>query len=419
MAVRVAIMTVGSRGDVAPYAGLADGLVRAGHDVTVVTHARFEPLLSGSAVRFHPIPIDPHAELHGARGQSLHRSRTGPGKLARVLAMARSLAGEMADDLLRAAQASDILLLAGSVAPLGCAIAEGLGLPSIGLNLQPLHPTGAFVPPMAGVGSWGAPANRAAGHGVHLALAHVYAPAAQRVRQRLGSSSHGPWAQHRERERAHWPVLHGYSPLVVPRPGDWRPGLDVTGYWWPRVPDPQLPGALRDFIADGPAPVFIGLGSATVPDPARVSDEIVRALRAAGLRGVLQEGWAGLHATDDDMITIGDVPHSVLFPHLAAVVHHAGAGTTGAGLRAGIPAVPLPIQFDAGFWADRLVRLGVAPRAVPLRRLTADGLAAALKEATSDPGHRRRARALADRLATEDGVTPVLEAINRAVEQGR
>ncbi|MFE4856602.1 glycosyltransferase [Streptomyces sp. NPDC056670] len=418
MAVRVAIMTVGSRGDVAPYAGLAEGLVRAGHDVTLVTHARFEPLLSRSAIRFHPIPIDPHAELHGARGQLLHRSRTGPGKLVRVLTMARSLAGEMADDLLRAAQASDLVLLAGSVAPLGYAIAEALGLPSIGLNLQPLHPTGAFVPPLAGVGTWGAPVNRAAGHGVHLALAHVYGPAAQDVRRRLGGPSRGLRAQHRERERGHWPVLHGYSPLVVPRPRDWRPGLEVTGYWWPRVSEPQLPTRLRDFLAAGPAPVFVGLGSATVPDPARVSGRIVRALRAAGLRGVLQEGWAGLHAEGDDIITIGDVPHSVLFPHLAAVVHHAGAGTTGAGLRAGVPAVPVPIQFDAGFWADRLVRLGVAPRALPLRRLTADALAAALQEATSDPGYRVRARAVADRLAAEDGVGPVLDAVNRAARDG-
>ncbi|MFG3284574.1 glycosyltransferase [Streptomyces sp. NPDC048111] len=411
-------MTVGSRGDVAPYAGLADGLVRGGHDVTVVTHARFEPLVAKSSIRFHPLPIDPHAELHGARGQALHRSRTGPGKLARVLAMARTLAGEMADDLLQAARAADMLLLAGSVAPLGCVIAEGLRLPSIGLHLQPLHPTAEFVPPMVGVGSWGGPVNRAAGNGVHLALAHVYGPAAQEVQRRLGVPLRGLRTQHRERERGRWPVLHGYSPLVVPRPRDWRPGLDATGYWWPRVPDPQLPHRLSDFLAAGPPPVFVGLGSATVPDPVAVSGEIVRALRAAGLRGVLQEGWAGLHADDDDIITIGDVPHSELFPHLAAVVHHAGAGTTGAGLRAGVPVVPVPVQFDATFWADRLVRLGVAPRALPLRQLTAARLAESLGEATGNPAYRLRARRLAERMAAEDGVAPVLDAVNRAARHG-
>ncbi|MFI6683962.1 glycosyltransferase [Streptomyces sp. NPDC050485] len=155
MTVRVAITTVGSRGDAAPYAGLADGLVAGGHHVTVVTHACFEPPLSDSPAGFHPLPIDPRAELRSARGQVLHHSRTGPGMLARVVSLARSLAGEMADDLLQAAQASDVLLLAGSVTPLGYAIADGLGLPSAGLNLQPIHATGAFAPPMTGGGTGG------------------------------------------------------------------------------------------------------------------------------------------------------------------------------------------------------------------------------------------------------------------------
>jgi UDP:flavonoid glycosyltransferase YjiC (YdhE family) len=229
---------------------------------------------------------------------------------------------------------------------------------------------------MTGGGTWGALANRASGHGVHLALHHVYAPAARKVRRRLGLPPRSLRAQRRERERRHWPVLHGHSPLVVPRPRDWRAGLEVAAYWWPRVPGRQLPIRLRDFIAAGPAPVFIGLGSATVPDPARFTAQIVQALRAAGPRGVIQEGWAGLHTDNDDIITIGDVPHSVLFPHMAAVVHHAGAGTTGAGLRAGVPAVPMPVQFDGAFWADRLVRLGVAPQTVPPRQLTPPRLTA-------------------------------------------
>ena len=141
----------------------------------------------------------------------------------------------------------------------------------------------------------------------------------------------------------------------------------------------------------------------------------MRALRRAGLRGVIQRGWGGLEAEgdSDDVLTIDEVPHSALFPRTAAVVHHAGAGTTAAGLRAGVPAVPVPIQFDEGFWAARLVGLGVAPCAVPLRRLTADTLAPALVRATRDPGYRERARALGARIRGEDGVTPVVDAVNR------
>ncbi|MEU6576679.1 glycosyltransferase [Streptomyces sp. NPDC046805] len=403
-------MTAGSRGDVAPYTGLGHGLSRAGHDVTLVTHGCYEPLVAGSGVRFHTLPVDPRAELESSRGRGLHRSTSGAGKLVRLGEMARRLVGRMTDDLVAAARAHDVLLLAASVAPLGHAIAEGLSLPSMGVYLQPLAPTREFAPPVLGAGSWGGPGNRIAGHGVGWAVEQVFAAAVPAVRGRLGLPRLRPGAARRERERQ-WPVHHGFSPLVVPRPRDWRAGLGVCGYWWPYDADTRLPAVLRDFLGSGPPPVFVGLGSATVPDAARLSAQVVTALRRAGLRGVIQRGWGGLAADGDDMLTIGEVPHSALFPRTAAVVHHAGAGTTAAGLRAGVPAVPVPVQFDEGFWASRLVALGVAPAAVPLRGLTVDALSSALLRATRDAGFGERARALGERIRAEDGVADVVASV--------
>ncbi|MFF5979216.1 glycosyltransferase [Streptomyces olindensis] len=411
---RVVIMTAGSRGDVAPYTGLGAGLVRSGHEVTLATHGLFEPLTAGSGVRFHPTPVDPHAVSHSDRGRSLHASTTGLGKLLRAASMARSAAEEMTDALVQAARGADVVLAAGAVAPLGAAIAEGLRLPSLGLFLQPQHPTREFGAPMLGGRSLGTVGNRLGGLAVTTAVDRVYTRAMRRLRTRHGMTLRGPVASRRAHERALWPVLHGFSEQVVPRPRDWRPGLEIAGYWWPHD-SRELPREVEEFLAAGPAPVFIGLGSATVPDPERLSGEIVRALRTAGLRGIVQQGWAGLAARTDDVITVGDVPHALLFPRTAAVVHHAGAGTTAAVLRSGVPTVPVPVQFDGGFWAARLVALGTAPRAVPLRRLTADTLAPALRRAVHDPGHRDRARDLARRLAEEDGVAPVLTALDRIV----
>lgn len=411
---RVAITTAGSRGDVAPFTGLGHALVRAGHEVTLVTHARFAPLVTGSGVGFHPLPVDPREELESERGRGLHRSSTGAGKLLRLARMARALVGRMTDDLLTAAQASDVLLFSASVAPLGHTIATGLSLPSLGLCLQPVTPTREFGPPMLGGRSWGPVGNRLAAHGVELAVEQVFAPALPAVRARLGLPAARRFGTVlRARERRHRPVLHGFSPHLVPRPRDWHPGLDITGYWWPYDRETRLPAALRAFLDAGPPPVFVGLGSATVPDPRQLGTEIVRALRRAGLRGVIQRGWAGLAADGDDMLTVDEVPHSLLFPEMAAVVHHCGAGTTAAGVRAGVPAVPVPIQFDEGFWADRLVAVGVAPRAVPLRRLTADALASALVRATQEAGFRERARELGARVRTEDGAGRVVEAVGR------
>ncbi|WP_210587308.1 glycosyltransferase [Streptomyces sp. GESEQ-35] len=406
-------MTAGSRGDVAPYTGLGHGLSQVGHEVTLVTHGCFEPLVAGAGLGFHPLPLDPRAELESSRGRGLHRSATGVGKLARVVAMARALVGRMTDELVAAARASDVLLLSSSLAPLGHTVAEGLSLPSMGVYLQPVAATREFAPAVLGGGSWSAVGNRIAGHGVSLAVEHVFASTVPEVRARLGLPRARATAGLRRRERQGWPVQHGFSPLVVGRPRDWRTGLDVAGYWWPYDRVAQLPPQLRDFLDAGEPPVFVGLGSATVPDPEQLSADIVRALRRAGLRGVIQRGWGGLGAAGDDMLTIDEVPHSALFPHMAAVVHHTGAGTTAAGLRAGVPAVPVPIQFDEAFWAARLVTLGVAPRAVPLRRLSVDALASALVRVTQDPGYRERARALGVRIRGEDGVAPVLAAVNR------
>ncbi|MEU6863450.1 glycosyltransferase [Streptomyces sp. NPDC046876] len=408
-------MTAGSRGDVGPYTGLGAGLARAGHEVTLVTHGLFEPLVAGSGVRFQAVPGDPRAELHSARGRGLHRSRSGAAKLLRAVALARSVAPGMTRPMVHAARDADVVLAGGTVAPLAYAIAQGLSRPSMGLFLQPLHGTRAFPPPMLGTRSLGPLGNRIGGHAVAAAVDHVFTRAARILAADHGLPSSRLSAARRAREREGWPVWHGFSELVVPRPRDWRPGLGISGYWWPHDSVSRLPPDLEDFLGSGPAPVYVGLGSATTPDPRRVSADIVTALRSAGLRGVIQEGWAGLCAARDDMITIGDVPHSLLFPRMAAVVHHAGAGTTGAALRAGVPCVPVPVQFDGHFWARRLVELGTAPGVVPLRHLTPGALGSALRQAVTVPSYRERAREVARRLAGEDGVAPVAAALDRLV----
>jgi sterol 3beta-glucosyltransferase len=162
--------------------------------------------------------------------------------------------------------------------------------------------------------------------------------------------------------------------------------------------------------------VFVGFGSMRSADPARLSENVAAAGKQAGVRLVIQTGQAGLaqaSQSPDDWILIGDVPHDWLFPQMAAVIHHAGAGTTAAGLRAGVPAVTVPKIGDQPFWAARLAALGAAPRPVPYKRLSAAALAAAILEATTRPSYRVQAQALAGRLAGEDGTRPVIEAVSR------
>ena len=89
---------------------------------------------------------------------------------------------------------------------------------------------------------------------------------------------------------------------------------------------------------------------------------------------------------------------------MAAVAHHGGAGTTAAGLRAGVPSVIIPFFADQPFWGQRVVALGVGPAPIPRQKLTAERLAEAIDAATGNPQMRRNAVEVAAALNGEDGV---------------
>jgi sterol 3beta-glucosyltransferase len=149
------------------------------------------------------------------------------------------------------------------------------------------------------------------------------------------------------------------------------------------------------------------------PNHERLQDVVAAAVKRAGVRAIVQAGWAELGPAGDDILLVDDLPHDWLFPRTAAVVHHAGAGTTGAGLRAGVPAVPVPVLVDQPFWAARLHRLGVAPHPLPMDELTADTLSDALRSCLDRSTYRHRATEIASRIRAEDGPAAVLALITR------
>ncbi|GIH16235.1 glycosyltransferase [Rugosimonospora africana] len=412
---RVLIATAGSMGDVAPYTGVGARLRDAGHRVTIAAHESFAGLVADAGLELLALPGDVRAIQASRGGRALHRHGTGVRGQVDLARLARREIGQLADSMLAvASHGADVLLLATTTAPLGYQVAEALGVPSAGLFLQPVEPTGDFPPVTTGARTFGRAGNRAAGALTRTVARRLYDRPARRLRERLGLPPASLEAVDLRQRAEHWPALHGYSPAVVPRPADWRPGLDVVGYWWPARPVGwQPPPELVDFLADGPPPVFVGFGSMAGGYGRPLSRLVAGALRRAGVRGVVQAGWAGLSAYGPDVITVGAVPHDWLFPRMAAVVHHSGAGTAAAGLRAGLPAVPVPMIADQSFWAARLVRLGVAPVAIPTRRLTEQRLGAAIAAAVGSPRYRQRAARMATRLAAEDGAGAVAALVDR------
>ncbi len=213
-------------------------------------------------------------------------------------------------------------------------------------------------------------------------------------------------------------VLHAISPTVVPRPNDWPPEAILTGYWLLDQQEDYVPPVdLARFLDAGPPPVYVGFGSMTSGDPEALRRIVVDALRRADVRGIISSGWARIDGTDtDNTITIPAVPHGWLFPRMAAVVHHGGAGTTAQGFRSGVPCVICPFIGDQPGWAEKSVALGIGAPPVPRKRLTAERLAQSIRLAVNDPDLRENAEALARKLRDEDGVAVAIAAIEESLK---
>jgi len=222
-------------------------------------------------------------------------------------------------------------------------------------------------------------------------------------------------------------VLYPYSRHLVPVPADYPASAHVTGYWFLRHGADDVwepPARLQEFLAAGDPPVYVGFGSmgfgrGAVQRRAAVLD----ALRAHGLRGVVATGWGGIapgEASSDDVLVIEGAPHDWLFDRVRAVVHHGGAGSTAAGLRAGRPTLVVPFLGDQPFWGSRVHGVGAGPAPLPARRL-ARGLPERLGDLVGTPSYATRAAEVGAAIRAEDGTgagVRVLEQVARAATTG-
>jgi vancomycin aglycone glucosyltransferase len=197
----------------------------------------------------------------------------------------------------------------------------------------------------------------------------------------------------------------GPQPSDAPKSAMWTDALVLNE---PGAADARI----EAFLQQGLAPVYIGFGSMVAPCVPELVSQAVAAVRAVGRRAVIAGGWAALEAhiqASDDVLTVDNVPHSQIFPKVAAAIHHGGAGTTTAAARAGVPQVMLPHILDQYYWAHRVEVLGLGPRALPIERLTVDALRDRIDRAVNDPLIRDRVNRLAPLVAARNGVTAAIE----------
>jgi sterol 3beta-glucosyltransferase len=419
---RIAVLAVGSRGDVEPYVALAAGLRAAGHDVTLATSPAYARLVHGSKLAFVPLEGDPYDLVPGAQSQAWRASGRNPARFpARLRALVEPLADQLLEDSWAACVGAEAIIWT-PLSPIGYHVAEALGVPAILAALQPLAPNADFAcPPLPALrlprllsGLY----NTGASLLVEQATWLLFRSMASRWRARLvlpPARLVNPYARMRAKGE---PIVYGFSPRVVSRPRNWGEQVEVTGYWFHDAgPDWQPPQALERFLAEGSAPIGITFGGLTGALATRALEVALEALTFSGERAVVVGGDLDRVPSRllDLVFPVVEAPHDWLFPRLSMIAHHGDASTTADALRAGVPSVILPFFGDQPFWGSRVQRIGAGPRPVPARRVSPADLVVAFDRALHDPSIRAHAALLGRLIGAEDGVGNGVLAIERAL----
>lgn len=427
---RIASIAFGSRGDVQPALAVGMALQRQGHEVRMVVGSDFPEEARKCGLDATAAALDFQEMLSSELGREMFESGNGATLLTFVRTMRRifELHGPaLIEGVYRACTEFGAEAVIGSYTSdiYAMAVAEKLGIPYISTTLQP-----APLATRSGAAALSAlMPNRESlvNLAFHKAMVEPFvwrimkSPVNRFRREVLGLPAWNNRGVQRVMRRT--PILTGYSRHLVPQPSDWPDTVHTTGFW-PLDSDMGfgVPDELTKFLDDGEPPVFISFGSTTKRDSPALTRLLIDAIAMSGRRAIIQSGWAnvgGGEGGDDALLQdhiyhlTTYVPYRELFPRVAAVVHHSGAGTTSWVLRAGVPSVGIPHAGDQPFWASRVAALGAGPRPIPATKLTADRLAHAIREATSEPAMRESAARLGAKIRAEDGVGTAVALIEK------
>lgn len=425
---KILVLTFGSTGDVLPFIAIGKGLKQNGHSVSICTAARFESLITSHGLGYGHMTDELLKLIDTNEGRTAIEDTVGFAgtfkTMIRLVKKTKPITRQMMTDSWAAArQEEPDLIIYHPKAVAGVSIAEKMNIPVIMATLQPMMvPTNEFpllIFKNLPFGKW---LNRSSYQLIKLGNL-AYNGLINRFRAEelgLGPFSHSSVTL-TTRDNQPIRVIHGFSAHMVPRPRDWPDAATVNGYWFLDRDDEYEPSDQLSAFLDTKTPVvYFGFGSMAGKNPERLGKLIIRAVEETGVKAIVATGWGGIRAQElpDSILPIKEAPHDWLFPRVTAVVHHGGAGTTAAGLRAGKPTFICPFIADQPFWGQRVYDLGAGAKPVMQKKLTLKKLAAALNTITTDVNMAEKARYMGTCFDKENGVAQTVDAIEAFTRQG-
>lgn len=415
---RIAMVAIGSTGDVRPYILLGKEFLRRGHQVRLIAFAPFEKVRQ-EGLDFLPLPGNLHVYM-----QKL--MRPGNSAITFLPELDKALSGvkdALMDTILMGCSDADAVLTTFSMAAV-YSVAEKLGIPCIQTHYYPLDPNEEYPLPLFPQ----LPGKKYAE--MSYKLSYLFISAFER---RLLTS----WREKEGIEQPplkpapvmeiagkRIPVLYAISPHLLQRPSDWDEHIYMTGFWQDTAAESyQPPEALQAFLSAGEAPVYIGFGSMVSGDMEKFFEKVSAAAEETKLRIILDGGWSAeeLPALSSPYIYLNReyINHDWLFPRVRAVVHHGGAGTTASGLRAGRPTLIIPFGGDQPFWGEQVYKQGLGPKPISRLMLTSSKLADALRDLCCNAEYAQNAALMGEKIRSENGVLVAADIAEREIAAWR
>ncbi|XP_059628685.1 sterol 3-beta-glucosyltransferase UGT80A2-like [Cornus florida] len=415
---QIVMLIVGTRGDVQPFVAIGKLLQEQGHRVRLATHSNFKEFVLAAGLEFFPLGGDPKV-LAGYMVKNKGFLPSGPSEIS----IQRNQMRDIIFSLLPACTDPDPdtkipfkveAIIANPPAYGHTHVAEALKVPLHIFFTMPWTPTSEFPHPLSRVKQQVAYrlSYQIVDTLIWLGIRDMINEfRKKKLRLRPVTYLSGHYSSPPD-------VPYGYiwSPHLVPKPKDWGPKIDVVGFCFlDLASNYKPPDSLVKWLEVGEKPIYIGFGSLPVEEPEKMTQIIVQALEMTGQRGIINKGWGGLGnlaEPKDFVYQLDNCPHDWLFLQCAAVVHHGGAGTTAAGLKAACPTTVVPFFGDQPFWGERVHSRGVGPPPIPVDEFSLEKLVPAI-EFMLNPMVKERAVELANAMANEDGVTGAVKAFHK------
>lgn len=402
LTMKITILTFGSRGDVQPFLPLSLGFISRGHHVILAAPARFKSLVEEHGITFFPLAGDP---------EELSRRMNDAGynfvKLVKeLMSHAVDIGAEMMRQTDEACHDADLIIHTFAHAVGAHTLAREKNIPDIHIQTFPMFtPTGDY--PNISLPNLRIRFLNRLSHTASLKITELTSSLGfEQVRRRAGLPKRKLYSPFKDTPpHFRTPILCAWSPSLIPPSSDWSPRVHVTGYYFlPYNNSYSPPNELREFLEAGKPPVCISFGSMVHKNPEKVDEFIRASLKQTNNRGVILSGWGSMkRESTSDVLYLESAPHDWLLPKCKMLIHHGGAGTTSAGLRAGIPQVVIPFTADQPFWGRRVHAIGAAPKPIRVRRLSVEKIVRAMAEAESKVV-LERAQATGQRIRGENGV---------------